>query len=127
MQAKPWQIAVVVIGLLVGIGGIVLAIGKDSGPDLADKLILVDVTTGDTYTVSLRNRSVVIPVKSPETGQRTLLPIELDDETESWHISEHYMPALSGIEEISDKVDPETGKLDLPVKIKPEVIKRKKR
>jgi len=123
MQAKPWQIAVVVIGLLVGIGGIVLAMGKDSGPDLADKMILVDVTTGNTYKISYKNRSVVLPVRSPETNERTLFPIEYNEEKGAWFMKRRYMGAMDGIEKISDKVDAESGRLDLEKNIDPIAIK----
>jgi len=123
MQAKPWQIAVVVIGLLVGIGGIVLAMGKDSGPDLADKMILVDVTTGNTYKISYKNRSVVLPVRSPETDERTLFPIEYNEEKGGWFMNRRYMGDMDGIEKISDKVDAESGRVDLEKNIDPVAIK----
>ena len=123
MQAKPWQIAVVVVGLLVGIGGIVLAMGKDSGPDLADKMILVDVTTGNTYKISYKNRSVVLPVRSPETDERTLFPIEYNEEKGGWFMNRRYMGDMDGIEKISDKVDAESGRVDLEKNIDPVAIK----
>jgi hypothetical protein len=122
MQAKPVQIAVIVIGLIVGIVGIFLAVSGGSGPQLADKMILVDVTTGDTFAVSIKGRSIMLPSKNPDTQERTLFPIEQDENNE-WSISPRYLSALDNIDNISSIVNPENGSIDIPEDIDPTVLK----
>jgi len=122
MQAKPVQIAVIAIGLIVGLAGLFLAFSGNSGPNLADKMILVDVTTGDTFAVSLKGRSVMLPSKNPETQQRTLFPIE-QDESNAWRISPRYRSGLEDIENVSSKINRDTGAVDLPEDIDPTNLK----
>jgi hypothetical protein len=72
---KPWQLAVIVIGLLVG-GGLITWQGFSPGAvKLADSIMLVDVTTGEIFEAPLpSDRTVGFPAKSPTTGKETLLP-----------------------------------------------------
>ncbi|RNC81593.1 MAG: hypothetical protein ED559_07325 [Phycisphaera sp.] len=122
MQAKPVQIAVIVIGLLVGVVGIVLATSGGGGADLANRMVLIDVKTGDVYSVSLQGRSVRLPYPHPDTSESTLLPASLDEDTNTWYLSNRYLKALENIEGISDKVDTESGKVDIPADTKPQSI-----
>ncbi|PHQ80987.1 MAG: hypothetical protein COB69_04970 [Phycisphaera sp.] len=122
MQAKPVQIAVIVIGLLVGLVGIFLAVSGGSGPDLANKRIFIDVTTGDAYAVSTKGRSLILPYRHPETNEKTLFPARFDEESETWHLNARYMGALDRVGNISDKIDLESGKVDIPADTKPKVI-----
>lgn len=86
MDAKPWQIAVVVIGLL---GACVLfAWNVFGGRDIRrpDEILLMDVVTGDRYLADVSGKkSVFIPEKHPDTGEYTLIPID-KDESGVWHI-----------------------------------------
>lgn len=122
MQAKPVQIAIIVIGLLVGVVGIVLALRGDKKPDLANKIVLVDVTTGDAYAVSIKGRSIVLPYKHPETEQRTLLPMNVK-QGDGWYLDDRYLSALDRIENVSTLVDPKSGKVAIDINVKPTVLK----
>ncbi len=123
MKAKPVQIAIIVIGLLVGIGGIVLAVSKNGAPDLANKMILVDVTSGELYAVSTNGRSIILPYRSPESNEPTLLPVIFDESDSSWHVKSRYMGAMNDIKSVSDKIDPKSGRLAVESGVKPKVIK----
>lgn len=122
MQAKPVQIAVIVIGLLVGVVGIVLAVGGSDGANLADKMVLIDVKTADVYAVSLKGRSVRLPYRHPETQEDTLLPASLNDDSSTWYLDSRYLKVLENIEGISGKIDSESGKVDIPADVKPQTI-----
>ncbi len=122
MQAKPVQIAIIVIGLLVGIGGIVLALSKNAGPDIAGKMILVDVKTGDLFAVSTKGRSVILPYRHPETNEPSLLPAIFNETDSSWHIKSRYLSAMTDIKPVSSKIDPQSGRLSVESGTKPKVI-----
>jgi len=123
MKAKPVQIAIIVIGLLVGIVGIVLSMKKYAGPDLANKMILVDVTSGELYAVSTNGRSILLPYRSPDSNEPTLLPVIFDENDSSWRVKSRYMDAMNDIKPVSDKIDPKSGRLNVESGVKPKVIK----
>jgi len=93
---KPWQLAVIVIGLLVG-GGLIAWQGFASDEvRLADSILLVDVTTGEIFEAPLpRGRTVGFPAKNPKTGKETLLPAsQLDGK---WFVGSRYREFVKGI------------------------------
>lgn len=122
MKAKPVQIAIIVIGLLVGIVGIVLAMKKNAGPDLADKMMLVDIRTGELYAVSTKGRSIILPYRHPDTNEPTLLPAIYEDADSSWHVKSRYLGAMNDLKPVSDKIDPQSGRVSIESDAKPQVI-----
>lgn len=122
MKAKPVQIAIIVVGLIVGVVGIVLAMRSNAGPDLADKMFLVDVRTGDLFAVSTRGRSVILPYRHPETNEPTLLPANYDETDSTWYLKTRYLGAMKDIKQASDKIDPQSGRLTIASDAKPKVI-----
>lgn len=122
MKSKPVQIAIIVIGLLIGAVGIVLAMKKNAAPDVADKMVLVDVKTGDLYSVSTRGRSVILPYRHPETNEPTLLPAIFHDEDSAWYVKSRYLGATNDIKPVSDKIDLKSGRVAVAGDIKPKVI-----
>jgi hypothetical protein len=122
MKSKPVQIAIIVIGLLVGAFGIFLAMSGNAGPDLSDRMMMVDVTTGETFAVSTKGRSIVIPYKNPDTEQFTLLPMIQNEEGGDWYVKSRYMVALDEIENKTDKLDQDSGKLSIDPDVKPRKI-----
>jgi hypothetical protein len=110
-HAKPWQIAVVALGLIGGIGGIVYSVRSNPGLDLAKSILYVDAQTGELYEIDIPSKgSLGIPEKNPSTGKDTLLPVFQDD-SGSWRVSERYKSALSdmGLKPDELAVDPKTG------------------
>ena len=122
MKSKPVQIAIIVIGLLVGVVGIVLAISKNSGPDIANKMFLVDVKTGELYAVSTTKRSIILPYRHPETNEPSLLPVNFDEDRSAWFVKSRYLGAAGDLQPVSDKIDMQSGRVSAADGIKPKVI-----
>jgi hypothetical protein len=80
MKIKPWQVAVIVIGILVGVGSAVYQLITPSGPRLPDSMLLIDVESGQVYRANTRGRSVMLPARRPDTGKIALLRLRTDDE-----------------------------------------------
>lgn len=73
--ARPWQIAVIVIGLTAGIGLSVYTIGFSGNEvEFASKTVVVDLTTGKLYEIDIAGRTLSYPVAHPETGVKSLVP-----------------------------------------------------
>lgn len=83
-EARPWQIGVVVVGLLVLVGSVVWQCASGRKVDFADTILLVDVTTGQLYRSQYRtDASVMFPARSPATNDYTLFGvIHREGETE---------------------------------------------
>lgn len=123
MKAKPIQIAIIVVGLIVGAMGIVMALRNNAGPDLADKMFLVDIKTGELFAVSTKGRSIILPYRHPETNQPTLLPANFDESESAWYLKSRYLGVINDIKPASDKIDAQSGKVSIDGEVKPTVIK----
>ncbi len=78
---KPWQLAIIVIGLVGGIGLVGWNLLSQRSLNTPDQLILMDVTTGQRYIADVSGRKAIfIPEKNPETLEYTLLPIVKGDD-----------------------------------------------
>ena len=122
MKAKPVQIAIIVIGLLVGIVGIVLAVSKNSAPKTANSVMLVDMKTGELFKASTVGKTLVLPMKNPDTGERTMMRVEFDAEKDGYFLSAHHMDMLSSIQGELIGVDRQTGKVSVNADIKPKTL-----
>jgi hypothetical protein len=113
MQAKRWQIVLIVIGLAGG--GALLAYHAMSGPELAlpHRVYLVDVATGQAYVADTSERTLTVPTANPETGKVSLIPV-FEEEDGTWRASTRYLSALGQMEAENKVVDPETGALAAP-------------
>jgi hypothetical protein len=100
-EAKPWQIAVVVVGLLTLVGMVVWQC-RSGNVELASTIVLVDVQSGEIIEAPLpKNHAVGFPATNPETQKKSLLPAE---RTESgWRISGRYIP-YTGRMEVNEKI-----------------------
>ncbi|MGP1272528.1 MAG: hypothetical protein ACTS22_04275 [Phycisphaerales bacterium] len=108
--AKPWQIALIVIGLLAGIVGVVFAVTSSDRPNMASSMMLVDIETGQLYSVSVDDRSVYTPMKHPDTGERTLYRV-VESESGDWSISQRRLGELEDYEGTAAAVDRESGRV----------------
>lgn len=92
--AKPWQIVVIVVGLLAAAGSIVFqfVFAKDK-VTLADTITLVDVTSGDLFKAPLpKNKAIGFPAKNPNTKESTLLPVVPREG--KWYLDHQVLPGL---------------------------------
>lgn len=97
MHAKPWQIAVVALGLIGGVAGIVYAVRSNPGLDLAKSILYVDAQTGELFDIEIPSKgSLGVPEKNPTTGKDTLLPVFKDD-SGTWRVSERYRGSVGGM------------------------------
>lgn len=112
MRIKPWQIAVIVIGLLVGLGSAVYQIVAASGPDLPDSMLLIDVETGQVYRASTHGNGIMLPARRPDTGKIALIRLRTGENGEY-----EVAPRDLGLLDYLDKdvqvkaIDAESGKV----------------
>ncbi len=94
---KPWQLAVIVIGLLVGGGLIAWQTVSSDEVELADTIIVVDAVSGEIFRSPLPSgRSFSFPMVNPATGKETILPVaEIEGK---WFVSANFRGLLKGIE-----------------------------
>ncbi len=81
MDAKPWQIGVIAIGLLGGLGLVGWQLFGGERIHTPDELVLMDVITGDRFVADVSGRrGVILPARNPDTQEYTLLPIQQDEQ-----------------------------------------------
>ena len=104
---KAAKIAVIVVGLTVGLGLIAWRVfGGGDGTGAADRVAVVDVLTGDARWIKLDDpRLRTIPGKG-EAGEYSLYPIERVDGR--WVIGARYRAGLSEFDPAELKIDMST-------------------
>lgn len=107
-QIKPWQIVLFVVAVVVVGASAYFTFGR-GGPGLSHNLMLLDVKTGQIYTIDTSGKSVPIPARSPETGERTLYPVTKSEEGE-WYLFPRAFGQIGDME-TTDVLDMETGKV----------------
>jgi hypothetical protein len=116
MNAKPWQLALIIIGLLGGSALVVYNLFfANAGPSLADTMKVIDVNTGELFEVDLAGKGYVMPGKNPNSKKRTLLAIVKDEQDGTWFIPGRYLPSLDQVDGEVTAVDPQTGEVKAPV------------
>ncbi|MGJ8635461.1 MAG: hypothetical protein ACSHX5_01260 [Phycisphaerales bacterium] len=84
---KPWHIVVIIAAVIVLAFSAWRMMGSDitKGPD---GHLTVDVVTGQLYMVQKgKAKGIIYPAKNPETGERTLFPVEHEEGSDVWKIS----------------------------------------
>lgn len=89
------QIAIVVVGLAVA--GVSVALFNPLKPavDLSNTVVLVDTETGDLFRVSIKRRGILPPLRSPVTGNLSLVPISERDGR--WIVSEKWFEEVEQV------------------------------
>jgi len=103
-NVKPWQIILLLVAFVVLTFSIwKVGFSGSIQSQLADRMMLVDVQTGQLYVRDLSgNQSFIIPDRNPETREISLVPvIEVDGE---WIVSERYLNALEQVEVPKDAI-----------------------
>lgn len=104
--AKPWQIAVIVVGVGTLLFMVTRTLLKGDEVDLINTMTLVDVQTGDLFSVYRPNdRSVPAPATNPDTGTRTLFIVF--KEPDGWKVPSPINQMLS--KDMRAVQDPRTG------------------
>lgn len=107
-KAKPWQIALIVVALVVASVSVFMTFRKSKKVDLSHRITMVDVATGDLYTFNTKKRAVGIPEYSPDTGKATLLPVTRKDDGK-WYINLRYIDSIEYMDDASAVTDRDTG------------------
>ncbi len=109
-EAKPWQVAVIVVGLLTLVGMVVWQC-RNKSVELASSIVLVDVESGQLIEAALpTNRAVMFPATNPESKRETLYPATRGD-SGGWKVIERYVPYLNTKDVDPKAVDLKTGKI----------------
>lgn len=86
--AKPWQIAVIIVGLL---GAMVVAFMSTMGGEeqqFADSMTVADVQTGELFTVEFGKKAIVLPMTRKGQTTATLYPVYQKEG--KWVVEERY-------------------------------------
>ena len=96
-KMKPWQIGLFVAAVVVLGASLAWSLMRGDGTNIANRMTLIDVKTGDLYNVNLGgSRTVMIPARHPDTRERTLFPVVEEDG--EWRLVERYARALERVE-----------------------------
>ncbi len=117
--AKPWQIALIALAIVVLLGSLAWRITHSESVDLAQEFLLVDVETGQLYKVHRpSDRSLPVPATNPDTQKDTLFPVEQTNG--DWIVGHLYRSMLSkesaAVEDVSAgkvRVSGDPKRLDL--------------
>lgn len=91
-EAKPWQIAVVVVGVLTLVGMLMWQC-KGDGVSLQKTVVMVDVSSGQLVEAKWpKGKAVVFPAKDPDT-KGMLIPVGKTAEGR-YEIEGRYLPYL---------------------------------
>ena len=108
---KPWQI-VLFVAAVGALGWSIWNVLGSRGVQLKSEMVLVDVVTGDLYTVSTKR--LALPAKRPLTGERTLFPVEETEDGEGWALNGRTLSRLPGELSDSNIIDPQSGQVLVP-------------
>jgi hypothetical protein len=89
--------ALAIVAVVVLCFGIWFSFFSGGAPRPPSSMTLIDVKTGELFSIKFGKRSHVIPAKNPETGDRCVFPIEKTEDGD-WIINDRYFPALEGID-----------------------------
>ncbi len=91
-KVKAWQIALFVAAAAVLAVSAFFAF-RGSGVEFSNRVMLVDVKTGQVFAVDSTNKTITVPARHPETGERTLFPVEREEKGE-WRIDPRVLSDL---------------------------------
>ena len=123
MKVKRWQLAVISIGLLMGVGLTAFTLFSGNEVKLAHRYYLIDVESGQIYAVDTTRYTPVIPAIKPGTDRRTLLPVE--ESKGEWRVPTRWlsdrsdMPEDVKFESVDDRSGAVAGPARKPVAYTP--------
>lgn len=111
MKAKPWQIALIAVGLLIGVASIMYnAVRSSSGEaSLVYSMTLVDAETGKLYEVAdYREARITLPEWRPTTEKAALIPVQRQEDGR-YVVPAQARPMLQSLDVPVKVIDRETG------------------
>jgi hypothetical protein len=107
-KVKPWQIVLFVLAA-AAVGVSVFMVLRGDRPKLSHEVFLVDISTGEMFSIDPSGKSIPVPAKSPSTGKRDLYPVGKNEDGR-WQVE---FRALGGIQQSradsAPAIDVETG------------------
>lgn len=97
MKAKPWQIGLIVVGLVVGAGSAAWFFFGGDQVRLDRQYYLIDVETGQIFEVDSTRYRLVLPAQHPETGKVSLIGVH-KDETGRWYVPRRDLGSVSQLD-----------------------------
>jgi hypothetical protein len=108
-DVKPWQIVVIVAAVVVAVSSF-LIFGRGERLDLDNSVRMVDVGTGEVFSLKLGRPEAMIPGQNPKTKEWTLMPVE-QHEDGKLYVSERYLAAVKNIPGEHGAIDASTGQV----------------
>jgi hypothetical protein len=105
MKAKPWQIALIVVGLLVGGGLLCFELMRADPTALNTKFYLLDPASGDLYYADWDKVHFSLPAADPETGEARL--IRVSNEGGHWSVLHRDIPLIGSLPGKNELIDPD--------------------
>lgn len=126
-QVKRWQILVFVAAVVAMAFGLWWSLGRGPKAKSSHETLLVDVTTGDLFDFSTKNKGVVIPERNPDTGKIALFPVQKSEDGD-WVVDARYLgrSALREVEGEPKMLDPGTGKVTVTNETPKRVVAKRK-
>ena len=111
-NVKPWQIVLFVVAVVALGFSVWRVLGKSSVPQTTGYMT-VDIMTGQLYDVQKgKAKGVPLPARHPETGERTLYPVNQVDDV-VWEIPPGFESFLTDKVRKNSKID--KGKFTIEV------------
>lgn len=96
--AKPWQFVVLALGAAAIVFVVVFtAFGGDKTPDLANKITVADVNSGQLFVIDVSKMTLMVPMTNPETNSPTLFPVYKEDGQSEWKIQSQYVSVVRAL------------------------------
>ena len=78
-SVRPWQIVLFVLAVLAVGFSVARGLLADR-PELSHQLYLVDVQSGELFSIDPSGKSIPVPARNPATGERNLYPAAKDEQ-----------------------------------------------
>lgn len=92
-KPKKWQIAVLAAGALALAVSLFLYFTREDKLDLPNRVYLADVSTGEVFEASTKDRPAITPEVHPTTGKLTLVRVRKDEQGK-WKVNQTDMRNL---------------------------------
>lgn len=94
---KPWQLILVILGVVVLGVSLWMSFGESKVPR-PKSIYVADVETGDLFKIDTSGRKIaLLPATNPKTGLKTLYPVRKNDDGD-WIITPMGVGALADYE-----------------------------
>lgn len=97
---KAWHLIVIVAGIAAlawGAYSLFTSSGPGTNAKWAKDVYGVDVVTGQVYMYNTKKGGAVFPAKSPDTNERTVVPVGKNPDTGEWFFDRRFTDFVRGL------------------------------